>query len=421
MTLLLNVFDYFILVKYYNTFLGERRRSSRLFFGLHSAVMIWLGMYINSLGVPSYNLMVTFSIIFLTGFFYSERWLLKLGFSFAYLGLGAVAEILVLFLAGRKYLEADIIYSYLMITICQLIKYLLILLVGKLKKAKNENLSKEILALIVIILFNGAFACLAINWNPIYEKENSEMMLILMLVVIFLFIIILMFHLIEKLNVITKLNYEQQMTIQESLLKESYYKEIDANYRQLNKIKHDFKNQLSTLSELTEHDINAARETIKNMFDDINLIENKIYTNNNALNAICKVKFAYAKSKDINIEYKIDLPNNLNLTYGEMGILYGNLLDNAIEACEKLEMKSRNIKFMTQLYNDNLLISIENNKIENVLEEGYQTTKSDKKNHGFGIKSVREIVDKYRGSFKIYDVNDIFRVEAILYDITENK
>lgn len=420
MTLLLNVFDYFIIIKYCNTFLGERRRISRLFFGLHSAMMIWLGMYINSFGVPIYNLIVSAAIIFFTGLLYSEKWMLKLGFGFAYIGLGAVAEIIVFNFADREYLEKNIIYSYLMITICQLIKYLLILFVGKLKRAKNESLSFETLSLIVLILFNGTFACITLNWYSFNDKENTGMMVKLIIVIIFLFIFVFMFHLIEKINIITRLNYEQEMTIQESILKETYYKEIDANNQQLNKIKHNFKNQLFTLSELTEHDINAARETINNMFDEINLIENKIYTNNNALNAICKVKFAYARSRNIKIDSKINLPNSINLTYGEMGILYGNLLDNAIEANEKVDVKYRKIQFMTQLYNDNLLVSIENPKDKHaVLEGGYQTTKKDKKSHGFGIKSVKEIVEKYNGTFIVYEEDEIFKVEAVLYGIVE--
>lgn len=421
MTLLLNVFDYFILVKYYNTFLGERRRSSRLFFGLHSAVMIWLGMYINSLGVPSYNLMVTFSIIFLTSLFYKERVMIRIIIMVSYLGMAILAELFVLCIISGiniQQIEEESMLSFLIILVCQLFKFSLVMLLSTFKREHNQKLPNGTSLVITLIFGISTIGCAIANWYPINENHGQNSFGMLIIIVIFLCIFLLLFILIDKFNRAVRLNYEQSLIIQESLLKESYYKEIDKNNMQLRKISHDFKNRLAPLIELTEEDIENAKITIRNLFDDISNMEGVIYTRNNALNSICKIKFAKAKNLDIKIDYELDLPEVINISYGDMGIIFGNILDNAIEACEKINTDKRVINLKVQLYNKSLLIYLENSKSpDECIKNDFVTSKADRVNHGFGMKSVIDTIKKYNGMLDIEDEKDVFKLNIILNGI----
>ena len=72
---------------------------------------------------------------------------------------------------------------------------------------------------------------------------------------------------------------------------------------------------------------------LKEMLDDISLAEDIIYSANPVLNSILKIKAAKAKENDIDAKIHTFIPKRVSIETGDMGVLYGNLLDNAIEAC----------------------------------------------------------------------------------------
>ena len=100
---------------------------------------------------------------------------------------------------------------------------------------------------------------------------------------------------------------------------------------------------------------------------------------------------------------------------GEIGILLGNILDNAIEACQRAEEKS--IRLVMEMRGCNLFISLENSK--NSSENGGigRTSKEQKRGHGYGMLSVRNIVEKYNGVLRTEDKGNWYITEMILYHV----
>lgn len=418
MTFLLHVLDYGILVKYYNTFLGERRPVSRLFFWGYSIGMILLGIIVNGIENASLNLVLSCCCIFFTGLWYCGKIGFRICYFCVYLGIGVISEIMTLLLNGNILLDTNDLNYFLAMAICQGIKYTIIMLLGTFKTEKNENLPKGTTVIMCIIFMGATAGCILINWNSVLNTQTISLLSVLAIVITYLLIFFLVFVLLDRFSVSARLNYEQSLRIQENCLKESYYREIDENNLQLRKIKHDLKNKLLVFSNLRSNEVDVVKEMISSVLLEINELEGQIYTQNNAINAICKVKFSDAKKKKIPIDYDISLPEYINISYGDLGILYGNLLDNAMDACEKLEEESRYISIITKLYNESLLLSIENSKDSSLFsEEKYFTTKRDRKNHGFGIKSVREVVERYHGTIHISSDTDKFKVEIVLYGI----
>ena len=111
----------------------------------------------------------------------------------------------------------------------------------------------------------------------------------------------------------------------------------------------------------------------------------------------------------------------------DMVIILGNLLDNAIEACEKTENK-KEIKLEIKYILNNLFITIENtyNGNLNDAERGGEhtelpkTTKGDFINHGVGLRNVNDIVNKYNGEMSWTAKDNVFRVEILMYQIRKN-
>lgn len=105
----------------------------------------------------------------------------------------------------------------------------------------------------------------------------------------------------------------------------------------------------------------------------------------------------------------------------ELGILLGNLLDNAIEACEKCEPEKReinlgiwNVKCMFML---NLVNS--SSKCPEMKERQFITDKKDKNAHGMGVEQVRRIVDKYGGDIDFQYSGGHFETSIIVSNIKE--
>lgn len=132
------------------------------------------------------------------------------------------------------------------------------------------------------------------------------------------------------------------------------------------------------------------------------------------LDMILNEKLKEAKDKKIDMQISTEVFTTLPFTDREIISLFGNLLDNAIEACEKINDKKRWIKI--KIKKKNLLLYIE---IANALEEmpkqiqkEFVSNKKDNGLHGYGMKNIQDIVKKYDGIFeyKVYEDHLIFMI-----------
>ena len=112
---------------------------------------------------------------------------------------------------------------------------------------------------------------------------------------------------------------------------------------------------------------------------------------------------------------KVEVPEEIFISDFDLNILLSNLLENSIEAIQHVREKELDICLRYQ--KSILYISIYNT-FEEVRRKGkdvYLTTKQDKNQHGIGLSSVRNIVEKYDGQMKIQTQEQKFMVDIILY------
>ena len=108
----------------------------------------------------------------------------------------------------------------------------------------------------------------------------------------------------------------------------------------------------------------------------------------------------------------------------EICTLFGNCLDNAIEAVMKInDIDKRNINLIVRNVHSFISITIENYYVGNILlnSDGLpMTTKSNKDYHGFGTKSIKMIVNKYQGDLKITTKKNIFTLSILFQNEMNN-
>ena len=130
-----------------------------------------------------------------------------------------------------------------------------------------------------------------------------------------------------------------------------------------------------------------------------------VRTSNYLLNALINVKLELCVAKDIKTCVTIEDVSFDFMQTEDMVTLFGNLFNNAIEAAEQTEEKY--LRFSMQRQGEYLSVFMENSAKVAVLSSNKKltTTKADKKLHGFGIKNISKVVQRYNGIIEFYDDN----------------
>ena len=304
---------------------------------------------------------------------------------------------------------------YISALICEFIRYLLVRAICHSWAIQLPNLSKQMSLLLFLIPLSSVFiSCMAIYLTGTYDNLTGNV-LCLAIILLVLLTNILTFAIFHKLSIVIADNYKNELLLQEVNMKEQYYREIEAGNKKVQEIKHDLKNRLIAFYAIEKANVDFKKEFQK-IIGELDEGEKTIYTANIIVNTILNNKLRNAQKRHIATEASVLVPKQMNLDYSAAGILLGNLLDNAIEACEKIEVSKRWITVNIIYKEHTLILKICNSK-EIKKANIALSSKRHYKQSGIGIHSVTRVVEKYNGTIEFWDLDDSFEVSAILYGI----
>lgn len=201
--------------------------------------------------------------------------------------------------------------------------------------------------------------------------------------------------------------------------KEYYHREatiLQENQEITRQFRHDWKNRIQVMSQLVERrqweELQKYLSEVENKIVGMQLYSN---TGNLTIDSIINSKVYQAINKNIEMTVSVQLPENLEVDNDDMVVILGNLLDNAIEACEYVEEK--NIELILRYEEGCIFLQVWNtfDEILNSRNGEYLTRKKDKSMHGIGIKSVKTTVEKYSGIMEVKNEKNKFRVDVMMY------
>ena len=164
---------------------------------------------------------------------------------------------------------------------------------------------------------------------------------------------------------------------------------------------------------LSEKETDRAADYIRVLLAKAESLPSGNYCDNMIVNAIAGHYLNLAKAEEIPVKAEIRAGQSLPVRDEDLCILLTNLLENALEACRSISPESeRFISLLISANEDHIMIDCENStdKEVKILPDGtVPTSKSDPDNHGYGVSSVRRIVEKYCGEFVISCENHRFR------------
>lgn len=169
---------------------------------------------------------------------------------------------------------------------------------------------------------------------------------------------------------------------------------LEQNYRIQRKSAHEFEHHIQVLRDLLDcGEVGAARDYLDRLKKNRSIHVMSVSSNHPVIDVILNQKYQTARENEIKMQIQVNDLSTLAIPTDSLVVVLTNLLDNAIEACRRLN-GYREI-FCSVLYDDGLYISIRNTSEPVQIVDGkIPTSKQDSLSHGFGLLSVSYVLDK---------------------------
>jgi len=196
---------------------------------------------------------------------------------------------------------------------------------------------------------------------------------------------------------------------------QEHMEEVERIYSGIRGMKHDMKNTISVIQRLSAGEGNGElEEYLSELNRGLEKLEVRFKTGNTVVDTLLNMKYheAVRDVPDLKMDAdKLMLPQGLEIHSYDIGVVLGNAVDNAMEACRKLKAKEPEADAfirLCSLQKGNLLILKVENSFDGRLvrrrqEEFPMTDKADRENHGIGLANIKSTAEKYQGTmdFKV--------------------
>lgn len=274
-------------------------------------------------------------------------------------------------------------------------------------------LAFDLFSLFVLKIYHTFIILLLNNRGRYIENMAKEILASLIVLLVVAYATVLLFL---KNSYTT--NQNKFLVFQEKLLKEKY-KEIAVEIENQQKVIHDIKHHFLVLRGLAKEKsiqkMDAYLSDIENEFIDLKI---KKWTANEIVNLILNQKMGVAQKAGISFQVDIEKRIEIPISDNENCAIFGNLLDNAIEACEKstigktwinVKMKRQGRMFMLEIVNST-------ETFPQKADGKWMSSKEGTQIHGYGLKSVEDIVKRHKGIISYKTGSNYFAVIITLFD-----
>lgn len=311
-----------------------------------------------------------------------------------------------------KQTEYYLIYHILMTII--------VVIMRKTLKNIGENFTKreEILLSILLAALNFVFISV-VNTSLFGGDLFTQTAMALGIIILFAALFLLIYFVNDSVR-IRLLQQKEEQQLQKLEAQYRYYEERLKDEERVRRVYHDMKNhllvlqaQMKTLLDKEDKDKKSeTEEMIESLRREISDYEDYVQTGNAFLDIILKDKIKTAKEKHIDFHTEVDFSKGDFMEPLDVSTIFGNALDNAIEACGKLPEEERFITLKVGVKRNFLVVSVENSAKQEAVEK--ETTKADTFLHGFGLKNIQRAAEKYGGQCKRNYQSGVYMLSVLI-------
>lgn len=225
-----------------------------------------------------------------------------------------------------------------------------------------------------------------------------------------LFTMVFQFELIIRKKLQSELDMEKRLR----RLEKEQYALSKENIDLINLKCHDMKYRIRAIGKESSLDEKAVKE-IENL---INVYDSSFSTDNAALDVILTEKSFACRKEGVKLSCIVARGALKFMSESDIYSLFGNALDNAVEAVKEVEADKKFIDVSVKITGDMTVITVNNYYAHSLtfMDGLPATTKEEKDYHGFGMKSIAEIVARYDGELSISAEDDIFGLKILFFN-----
>lgn len=186
-------------------------------------------------------------------------------------------------------------------------------------------------------------------------------------------------------------------------MQKAYYEELHSQQEQTRALWHDIKKYLHAAQ--IESAGGTALDQLQGMVDSITPV---VDVNNRVVSVILNEYVQAAEEMDTRLSLDIQIPSQLPITSADLYILLGNTLDNSLDACAALPAELREVSIQLRLHNQMLYYRV----VNPYADAHFQRSRSHF--HGYGLKNVKAVVERYQGNIQTSQKDGVFVVAIMI-------
>ena len=271
-----------------------------------------------------------------------------------------------------------------------------------------------------VLMFAPILSAAAVIWMDPVSAENVMtgrlrmicIVVLLAIPLIALFLYYILWWLARKLT--EKAHLQQSYDLLK--MEEKQYQRTLAYLQETSQQRHDFRQHIHVIAEyLNAGETEKLKAYIAPIVETVDRTR-KVLSQNRALDAIACHYDDIAKSQNVKMYWSIKVGEILPIKESDLCAVMGNLIENAIQAVLQLDGDNRLVRVnIGILQAETLVIAIENAYRGTLTLDRSGLPVSNLLDHGIGLKSVRNIVERYKGSMEIETHNQLFKVSILMY------
>lgn len=283
----------------------------------------------------------------------------------------------------------------------------------------SKSVSGKIVVFLILVNFLLIFIIDLCTTNALQTNIQSYLLLL-----INASICILAVDIYELIIKASEGQIKLSILLQQKEAEQKYNQELGVAVDSIRSIKHDMSNHLSVISACIDcNDYEKAKRYIHKITEPIDSVNYLLNIEHSVIASILYVKNMLSEKKGIAFETEIDIYDDILIDDVDLTILLGNILDNAIEACGKMVNREKEIKLYIESEKDYFFLDCTNTINQEEIQykdKELSTTKKDNLNHGFGLRNIQGVVDKYEGSKNVVITEADFTMEITLKNIKKS-
>lgn len=303
--------------------------------------------------------------------------------------------------------------STLGIILIRCFSFVIVLIMSGFKNIKRGGSIPNVYWVSILLIPTSSIVIMVI----LFEQGELSSSALFVCIILLMLINITTFYLCDKIIVSAENKTKMLLTLQQNVYYEKQLELMKSSMVGIKILRHDLKNQLSAIQSIAKSgDIHSLNNHIETLIGTSELT--KIFANSGNVNidSILNFKIFEAEQSGIQTSLFLNIPDTVEMSSVDLCTILGNLIDNAVRATGKLDKENRKMSIALRYDKKRLIITISNTFNGVIIYEGDKIASSheNKPEHGLGLLSVKNTVERCEGVMDIEHTTDTFTVTVII-------